>query len=243
MTGFIFGLTLRQFLGRRTTLLLVGLACIPVLLAVAFRLASPDTEPDEWVARVLMAGLIATAVLPLTALLLGTTALGDEIEDGTAVYLLTKPIPRWQILLPKLAATTLLTAALTAVATAVSAAIALEGDPAILVGFTIAAAAGAAAYCTVFVLVSLATSRALIAGLVYIFLWEGAVTAIFTGTRYFSIRHYTLGFGDWLADTPPDVYDATVAGPLALALITLVIAAACLLANRRLQRTEIREPS
>ena len=49
--------------------------------------------------RTLYQGLVVAIVLPLTALLVGTSALGDEFEDGTAVYLLTKPIPRWQILL------------------------------------------------------------------------------------------------------------------------------------------------
>ena len=36
------------------------------------------------------------------ALILGTAALGSEIEDGTAVYLLTKPIPRWLVALAKI---------------------------------------------------------------------------------------------------------------------------------------------
>ena len=40
--------------------------------------------------------------MPLVALIIGTAALGSEIEDGTAVYLMIKPIPRWRIALAKI---------------------------------------------------------------------------------------------------------------------------------------------
>ena len=42
-------------------------------------------------------GLVVRIVLPLVALVFGTAALGSELEDGTAVHLLTKPIRRWPI--------------------------------------------------------------------------------------------------------------------------------------------------
>ena len=50
----------------------------------------------------LLEGLTVTTVLPLVALVYGTAALGAEIEDGTAVYLLAKPIPRSRIIFAKL---------------------------------------------------------------------------------------------------------------------------------------------
>jgi ABC-2 type transport system permease protein len=189
-------------------------------------------------------GMIITAVLPLTALLLGTSVLGDEIEDGTAVYLLTKPLQRWQILGPKLAAAWVLTAALVVAATVVSGVIALSGEGgAIVVGFAVAIALGSLAYTTVFVLLSVVTSRALISGLVYVFLWEGAITAIFEGTRYLSIRHYTLGIAGWLADTPPETFDPYVGGVTALVLMAIVTAGGIWLATRKLEQVEVRESS
>ena len=50
-------------------------------------------------------------VLPLIALVFGTAALGMELEDGTGVHLLTKPVERWQIIVVK----TLVAGTLTAV--------------------------------------------------------------------------------------------------------------------------------
>jgi ABC-2 type transport system permease protein len=245
MIGFIFSLTLRQLLRRKSTLVLALLALTPVLLAVVFRISQPDVVVQHWTARVLYLGLVVTAVLPLTALLLGTSVLGDEFEDGTALYLLTKPLSRWQILVPKIAAAWVLTSALLLTTTVVSGVIALNGagGSSIVAGFGVAVVAGGLAYSTVFVLLSVLTSRALIIGLIYVFLWEGAITALFPGTDYLSIRHCTLGIAHWIAGTPPDIFDAYVGGVTSVVLIAIAVFAAGVLANSKLQEYEVRDSS
>ncbi len=92
---------------------------------------------------------------------------------------------------------------------------------------------GALAYAVVFALLSIVTSRALIAGLVFVFIWEGAVTGIFQGMRYLSIRHYTLGLADWLSDVPRDYLDAYVGGMTALDPLR----------DRYRRRVSLREPA
>ena len=243
MIGFIFTLTLRQLLSRRSTLLMAGLAAVPVLLALVYRLSDPDNDPERWTARVLFFGLTVTAVLPLTALLFGTSVLGDELEDGTAVYLLTKPIKRWQILLPKLAAAWVVTAAMLVTSTVASGLLALEGngDASMVIGFAVAVAVGALAYACVFVLLSVITTRALIMGLIYVFLWEGAITGIFHGTRYLSIRHYTIGLADWLGDVQPSAFVAYLSGTTALVMTAITIVIAVVMAVRKLEEIEVRE--
>ena len=84
MIGFLLGLTLRQQLWRKSTLLLLGLALLPVLVALLFRLTDNDEDPQTWTSEALYSGLIITVVLPLTALMFGTSVIGDELEDGTA---------------------------------------------------------------------------------------------------------------------------------------------------------------
>lgn len=245
MSFFIFRLTLRQLIGRKSTLLLLGLSLIPLLIAVVVRLSEPDVDLNRDVAQELYIGLIVTAILPLTALLLGTSVLGDEFEDGTAIYLLTKPIQRWQILLPKLLAAWVVTTALVLGTTVASGTLALQGrgDSSLIFGFSVAVIAGAFAYTAAFVLLSVVTTRALIGGLVYVFLWEGAITGIFEGTRFLSIRHYTIGIADWIAGAAPRVLDAYVGGTTAAILLAAVSAAAVFLANRRLEQAEVRESS
>ncbi|HEU0073356.1 MAG TPA: ABC transporter permease [Dehalococcoidia bacterium] len=243
MIGFIFGLTLRQLVFRKSTLLLLALATIPVLIAVIFEIGNDgETAPEEFAVEVLAVWLVTTTVLPLTSVLFGTSVLGDELEDGTIIYLLTKPVQRWLILLPKIAAAWLLTTALVVTSLLISVLIVMGGDGgSIMLGFGVAAAIGALAYAVVFTLLSIVTSRALIAGLIFVFIWEGAVTGIFEGVRYFSIRHYTLGIAEWVSDAPTDYLNAYVGGLTALILCGIVIVAGFAYANQRLRRVEIRE--
>lgn len=243
MIGFIFGLTLRQLVFRKSTLLLVLLAAAPVLIAVIYEIGNNrETGPEEFAVKVLAVWLVTTTVLPLTSVLFGTSVLGDELEDGTIIYLLTKPVQRWLILLPKIAAAWLLTTVLVVASLVISVLIVMGGDGgSIMLGFGVAAAIGALAYAVVFTLLSIVTSRALIAGLIFVFIWEGAVTGIFEGVRYFSIRHYTLGIAEWLSNVPNDYLDAYVGGFTALILCVIVIVAGFAYANQRLRRVEIRE--
>lgn len=241
MNPDIFALTLRQLLARKA-LICLGLALLPVLVAAVIRLGGGELEAERWAAKTLFEGLIVTAVLPLTALLLGVSVLGDELEDSTAVYILAKPLPRWQILLPKLTVAALLTSGLVLLSVVGAGLIALYGrGGGLLAGFAVGTVCGALAYSALFVLLSLVTSRALIAGMVYVFIWETTITALFEGTRYLSIRHYVLGISDWLSGTPAAVYDAYVSGALALGLLALVTVASFLAAERRLAETEVRE--
>jgi ABC-2 type transport system permease protein len=242
MIGFLLGLTLRQQMWRKSTLLLIGLALLPVLLALLFRLTDNTDDPQTWTSEVLYRGLIITAVLPLTALMFGTSVIGDELEDGTAIYLLTKPIPRWEILLPKLIAPWLLTSAIIVASTLVSGLVAIEsGGRDVVYGAAIAMVLGSLVYTTLFVMLSIVSSHALIIGLVYVFIWEGAVAGLFEGVRYLSVRHYTLGVADWASGHVPETFDAYVGGTAALALMAVVTAIATLFANQRLRRAEIRE--
>lgn len=46
--------------------------------------------------------VFSSFLIPICALSFGTTALGVEREEHTLVFLLTRPIPRWQVLLAKI---------------------------------------------------------------------------------------------------------------------------------------------
>jgi hypothetical protein len=84
MIWLIFKLTLRQFAIRRSTLALAGLCAIPVVVAVVFRLSDHVVSPERFTARALFVGLIAGVTLP-DGPDPGTSAIGDEIEDGTVI--------------------------------------------------------------------------------------------------------------------------------------------------------------
>ena len=243
MIGIITALTLRQLLGRGRTLLMGLLALLPILLAVVYRLGSEDTDQARWVARVLFEGLVVTTLLPFAALVYGTAALGAEIEDGTAVYLLAKPVPRSQIILGKLLAAWVLTSVTVLASGLVAGAIGLAGAPGdgVLLGFGLGIVAGGLVYTAVFVMLSVVTSRALIAGLVYVFIWEGLINGLFAGTRLLSVRHYSLSVAGIFVDLPRSVFEAKLGPAAAVGLMIAVGGASTWYAIRRLQRFEIGE--
>jgi ABC-2 type transport system permease protein len=240
MNVTVFTLTLRQFAGRRRSLLLLLLALVPVAVAIIYRLGE-HVDQHDWTANVLLNGIVMTSVLPLACLILGTSALGSEIEDGTTVYILAKPVPRYEIVAAKFAASALVAAAFVLPATIISGLIALQGVPkdGIVTGFAIATLVGVFAYTAVFVLLSVATSRALLFGLAYVFIWEGLVTELFSGTRYLSIRQYCLGIADLISKVSEDDFQANLGGVEGLMLATIVAAAALVLAVRRLEAFEL----
>ncbi len=169
MNSTILVLTLRQLLGKRRALFMIVIAALPVVVTVIFRLADPDVSPQRWTANRLLAGLIIHLLQPLTTLVFGATALGMEIEDGTIVYLLAKPLRRFDVIVSKLTAAWLPAAALLTLSTIVSTIIALGSDnSSILIGFTIAIVLGSLVYCCIFLALSVFTNHALIAGLIVI---------------------------------------------------------------------------
>jgi ABC-2 type transport system permease protein len=277
MNRAIIELTARQLVGKRRTLLLFAFAAIPIIIAIIYRISTSDDEVYQavsgpvrstgltdgqlrWTATVLYSRLIVSTLLPLCALIFATAALGSEIEDGTAVYILAKPIPRWKIIVSKLFVSWVATMVLVLPASAIAGAIALAGAGGtvdingnlitvagggwgILVGFMIAMAAGSLVYCALFVMLSVVTSRALIIGLIYVFFWEALITRLFSGTRVLSVRQYTNGIAKLISSATKPTLDAPLGGAAAIILLALVTAFATWYAVRRLQRWEIGETS
>jgi ABC-2 type transport system permease protein len=232
----IVGVTLRGLLGRRRTLLMLLLVALPVVVGLLVRLTGGRIESD----RILDAMVVRT-VLPLVALVFGTAALGSELEDGTAVYLMIKPIPRWRIIGAKMLVAAGLTVALIMPST-VAAGVLTSGFGPSSVGtafaFALAASIGGAAYACAFVALSSFTSRALVVGLGYTMIWEGILAGLLEGTRFLSIRQATLGIASGLSDGRVD--EQTLDFLLSIEIVAVVIVAAFILGSLRLARFEIR---
>ncbi|GAB4329610.1 MAG: ABC transporter permease [Dehalococcoidia bacterium] len=239
MIRLVVTLTLRELVVQRRSLLLVAFALLPVLLASIFRIAGIDETPQRFATDLLV--FIVHLVLPLTALVLGTAALGTEFEDGTAVYLLSKPIPRWKVFAGKLIAAWGATAVVVCSAALVTGTIVLAGErqEGIIPAFTVAAAAGSLAYVALFVALTTVTGRALIIGLVYVFVWEAIFSNFAPGTQLFSVREYTLGIAELLASTPAHTFDAELGPYQSTLMLAGVFATATALGIDRLASYEI----
>ena len=86
----IVEVTLRALVGRRRTILIALLACLPIVLGILVRIGGGRPDAAE-----ILDALVIRTVCPLVALIVGTGAIGSEIEDGTLVFQLVKPVPRW----------------------------------------------------------------------------------------------------------------------------------------------------
>ncbi len=237
MSMIVLRVTARQLLSRRRSLLLIVFALLPILLAVIYRLGEHRFGPRGWLTETLYADLIITTLLPLAALVLGTAALGAEIDDGTAFYLLAKPISRSSIVFAKLAVVAASVSMLAFFTTLVSGAIVLDGlgTERIVVGFSAAVVVGSVLYSAVFILLSIVTSRALVVGLGYVLIWEGLISGLFPGTRVFSVRQYTLGVADTISTVPKFVFEAQLNTTTTIAFGTLAGIFAVSFAIRRLE--------
>ena len=241
MSWPIVGVTLRGALGRRRTVLVALLAVVPVAIAAIIRIAGTTTDGASLTAGLLDA-LLVTTVLPLVALVFGTGVLGAELDDGTAVYLLVKPIERWRIVVAKAAVAAGITMGLVFPATLLAGLIvgAGRGGESIAIGVAVAVLPGSLVYAVGFVALSVATSRALIAGLLYVFIWEGLLAGLFAGTALLSVRQYTLALAGWIAGGDGTAITSSVDARTAVILATLVFVVAALIAVRRLASWEVR---
>ena len=183
----IAGMSLRALLGRRRALLLLPMPVLLIGLTLIAHLTGVD--PRDW-GPVVFGQLGLGVILPLTALIVGSSVLGLEIEDGTITHILAKPLPRSQIILAKLAVAWAVTTVATAIPLAVAGAIA--GGGALALGAGVGAAAGALAYSAVFLALSLLTRRPVGMGLLYILLWENLLVRFVGGARVLSVREYSI---------------------------------------------------
>jgi ABC-2 type transport system permease protein len=225
-------ITARGLFGRRRFLLLLPL---PVLLVGLAVLASGlGARVADWGPPVIM-GLGFAVVLPVIALIVGTGVLGSEIDDGTVVHILTKPLPRSEIVFAKLVVAVAVTAAATGVPMFAVGVIA--GSVRLGVGLAVGCALGALAYCALFLALSLVTPRPVLLGLLYVLLWEGLLGNLLSGTRLLSIEQYVITVADRIAAS--DLITSTLSVPVSIVMALVFATGGALLAIDRLRSFSI----
>ena len=234
----IFTLTLRQLAGSRRWWLVLVLSALPLLIAGLFRVAESSHTPAENADDV-TSTLIASAILPLVMLLLGVAAFGNDVGDRTLVYLTTKPVARWGIVVPKLAAVIVVGGLPVATSAGLSVALIEGGDLGGAFATGIGLLAGAAAYAAIFTWAGLATKHALVLGLVYVFVWEATLAAYLDGVRYLSVRRYALGLVHGLDTSRLATIDVPLGIGAAIAGVVVVLAGFTALAVRKLRRMDM----
>lgn len=190
----VFWLTARQFLDGRSVRVVAVLAAVPLLLGLIEIIASgSDLEMRGILAQSFNEVTIPT-LLPLIALILASSAIGNEVSDRTLPYLILKPRSRFGFVLEKYLASvtvgSLIAIALGFVVWVILALVSSDFDGQLMVAIVVATTLAVAAYCAAFTMLSLLITRVLMAGLLYVLIWETLLARFIPGLRLLSIRHY-----------------------------------------------------
>src|SRR5262249_58723885 len=137
LTPVVLRITLRATLGRKRALVFTLVPIVLLLITVTLKLvAVSPVWPAEFLGTF---GL--SVVLPLTALVIGTSVLGAEIDDGSVIHLLATPVPRAQVVLSKFVVAAVLTIVFAAVPEYLAALIAKGPASGLAVGLALGALA------------------------------------------------------------------------------------------------------
>lgn len=241
MNATVTWLTTRTLLGRRRVALLVLLPLALLALSAGARLLA-GVEPeladvmDEGLAAELLGGFGLATLLPLLGLIAGTGAIGREIDDGSIVYLLSKPLRRSTIVFSKLVVAVATVTAFGAVPVLVGGVILTGEVGGLPLAYGIGSLAAAIAYSAVFLLLAVLTRNAVVVGLLYALVWESLIGQFVPGAQALSIQQWALALTEQLMGERADQHGvASAVGLEAIPLLVVTIAASTWYASRRLR--------
>lgn len=239
----IFWLTARQFLEGRSIRIVAALAAVPLLLGLIEIIASGSDLQIRSILGQTFNELTIPTLLPLIALILSSSAIGNEISDRTLIYLVLKPWSRFRVINEKYLATVAIGATIAVtfgfIVWGVLGAVSSNLDGELLLAIIVSSALAVAAYSAAFALLSLLITRVLMAGLLYVLIWESLLARFIPGLRLLSIRHYVQSvYGQVLNDGNINV--AQQSGMAASLIVLAVVAAGSLILSwLRLQQMDL----
>lgn len=248
--GTVATLTRRNLLGPRRTVVLLLLPLALLALCVFARvIAGLDPQVQRELERDLAPGLLGAfgiaVLMPLLSLVAGTGAIGPEIDDGSIVYLLAKPLSRHTIVLTKLAVALSVIVAFAVLPVGV-AGVVLTGEVGRLAAaYTAGALVGGVTYAAVFLLLAVVSRNAVVVGLLYALIWESLVGGLVPGAQALSVQQWSLAvveavLGD---DARRFGVEAAVGPGVSATLLVAVTVAATAYAGVRLQTVRLHDVS
>jgi ABC-2 type transport system permease protein len=203
----LFSLTLRQIVGGKRLWILGGFLGLPALLILMILGLGEKIPERDVVLTILIYALYPQSLVILATLLYGSGLLSAEIEARTLVYLLSRPLPRWKILVVKYAATVCILVALTLASLMLCASLAgFPGGLRTLIALSTSVVLACVAYTAIFALIGLlAPRRAVPVGLIYAGVLEIALSFVPAFVNQLSVSHYlrSLAYSMWRPEHLP----------------------------------------
>jgi ABC-2 type transport system permease protein len=231
----LYNLMLRTQVTRARLLSLGALAAVGILSGLAIGLSEGVTQSQDSAELINTFGL--SLLVPVTALVFASAALGDPREDGSMVYLWFRPVPRSIVTLAAWTASLTAVLPLVTITLAISAALASDGNSSVIAATVLSATVATVMYSAVFLALGLRVQRALVWGLAYILIWEGFVARAGQIASRVALVSYTRSILTNTSDATLDL--ATVSPVMAYAVPIVVTALALLYVAARFQRQEV----
>ncbi|MFD8207220.1 ABC transporter permease [Streptomyces sp. NPDC059695] len=224
-------LTYRALLGRRRALILFLLPGMLLLIAAAVRAFN---GADDQVAADVLGGFALATMVPLIGVIAGTGAIGPEIDDGSIVYLLSKPVKRPTIIFTKLIVAIAVTMVFSAVPTLIAGFILNGNGQQVAVAYTVAALVASIAYSALFLLLGTVSRHAVVIGLVYALVWEALFGSLIAGAKTLSVQQWALALAEKV--TGDGLVTSEVGLTTAVTLLVSVTVVATWFAGQKLRR-------
>lgn len=185
----------QALLGRRRGVVLALIPALVLVLAVVVRALT-----EEGVGYDIVSSVGFTLALPLVALLAASAVLGPEVDDGSIVYLIAKPVSRHAVALSKFVVAWLATLGLGAVPLLLGGLVLDASDAARALAWGVAAVVAGTTYTALFLGLAALTRHAVVAGLLFVLLWEGLLGGLLSGIRWLSVGAWGREVGSALSD-------------------------------------------
>ncbi len=173
------------------------------------------------------------------AVVIGASAISEEREDGTILYLASTPLSRLSLIVTKVLAAWTAALALLVPSVVLAALITLgsAADLDQILWPTIAVALTALCYCALAALLAMVSRRPVVIGVLYILLWEGTIATFAASADRFSIAAYGRAIAS--EGVAGDNAAPSFGGTTGVIVLIAVSVVATWLATRRLTRTEL----
>ena len=238
----IVRVTLQQLTGRPRLIGFSVLSLVPALLLAAVSRSANLSALDLEMGVMLVVPLFAL-VVPITTLILASSALGEERRDKTLTFLVLRPISRFQIALAKgiaAAAVSIGFATIGALALTLTW-LAVGGSFDVFPSILLGAAIACVMYSTVFLLLGNVAHRATLVGLIYILFFETVVVdelprlataslwrislgaTLDTMPSHFPARALLAALGNWVPSVGSALIVASTVAVITIGLCTFLL--------------------
>lgn len=195
-----FQFLLREALRFRKLVAWIFLSLLALALAASWHLLSRGgeahiTSTDRYVNVV---NLVVFRLLPLASAIYTTMVVSQEVEQKTIVYLLTRPVERWKLLVGRWLATVVAVLIISVIGMTATI-LGSGGFGNVHISFLrdlLALFLGAAAYGSLFLFITLVFNRALIICVLFAFGWESSVPNLSTGLQKLSVLAHMQAIAD-----------------------------------------------